>query len=157
MGAYAPEAVSDHIGVQPEEILAVAADVAVNLARFHNLHMSHFVGRDCLLILCPEHAKSIAVAGWSKADVQRWLYEHCVMSAEKLRRLRRPVDPASVVKTAGGEMVRRFKRPDGMKIIIAGGPGKHSAFVNSGHSKRVFTRKIELPRAWPELVERYRE
>jgi hypothetical protein len=157
MGGYAPEAVSDHIGVQPEEILAVAVDVIVNLSRFHNRHTSHFIGRDCLLILCPEHAKSIATAGWSKADVQRWLVEHSVMPAEKLRRYRRPIDPASVVPTPEGEMVRRFTRADGMKIIVAGGPGKHSAFVNSGHTKRIFTKKIVLPRDWAALVEQYRE
>jgi hypothetical protein len=142
MGAYGPETISDHIGVQPEEIMEVAADVAMNLARFHNLMMSHFVARDCLLILAPEHAKSIAAGGWSKADVQRWMIEHCVMPAQKLRRLRRPIDPASVVRTAEGEMVRRFVRPDAMKVIVAGGPGKHSAFVNSGHSKRISRGKL---------------
>ncbi|EHR52201.1 hypothetical protein SacmaDRAFT_4005 [Saccharomonospora marina XMU15] len=38
------------------------------------------------LVLSVEHAQQLADAGFSKADVQRWLYEHCVRSHADLER-----------------------------------------------------------------------
>jgi hypothetical protein len=38
------------------------------------------------LVLSVEHAEQFAAAGFGKADVQRWLYEHCVRSHEDLER-----------------------------------------------------------------------
>ncbi|PXY20799.1 hypothetical protein [Prauserella muralis] len=38
------------------------------------------------LVLSVEHAQQLAAAGFGKADVQRWLYEHCVRSHADLER-----------------------------------------------------------------------
>lgn len=38
------------------------------------------------LVLCPEHAQMLAGAGFSKADVQAWLLEHCGSAPADLRR-----------------------------------------------------------------------
>ena len=76
---------------------------------------------------------------------------------QKLERLGRHLEPSKLVESAQGQMVPVCLRPDGIKIIVAGGPGKHSAYINSGHSKRILTQKIILPRNWDKLVEQYKE
>ncbi len=157
MGAYSPEHVSDHVGIEPEEILAVAADAISGITRFHLLTMDQMVSRDSILLLCPEHARSIADAGWTKKDIQKFVFDHSQMPYKTLKVLRRRLDPSKLIDAPGGQMVPMFLRPESLRIIVAGGPGKHSAYINSGHSKRVLTRKIVFPGNWEKLVERYRE
>ena len=157
LGAYAPENVSDHVGIKPQEILAVAADVVAKLTRFHLLAMDHIISRDTLLVLGPEHAKSIADAGWSKADVRKFIFDRASIAYDTLKSLRRQIDASLLIDAPEGKRVPMFARPDCLKIVVAGGPGKHSAYINSGHSKRVITRKIVFPRDWEGLLKRYRE
>jgi hypothetical protein len=157
LGAFAPEHVSDHVGIAPEEILAVVADNAAKITRFHVPMMDHIIPRDTFLVLGPEHAQSIAKAGWSKRDVQQFVFERAVIPYETLTALRRHIDPTKLVDTPKGKGVPMFARPDCLKVIVVGGPGKHSAYINSGHTKRVFTKKVVLPKDWASLVDRYRE
>jgi hypothetical protein len=157
IGAYSPEHVSDHVGVGPEEILCVAADVISRLTRFHIPTMDPIISRDSVLILCPEHAEGIAKAGWTKRDVQKFLFDHARIPYERLKGLRRQLDPSKLVESPEGKTVPLCLNPEGFKIIVAGGPGKHSAYINSGHSKRIVTKKIMFPRDWDKLVEQYRE
>ncbi len=157
IGAFTPEQVSDHVGIRPEEILAVAASVVSTLTRFHLLDMDHIIARESVLLLSPEHAASISNAGWSKADAQRYLYENCRLPYERLRQLGRHAASSSLIRTDEGLAVPMFSRPDALKLVVAGGPGKHSAYVNTGHSKRIFTKKIVLPKSWAKLLEEYGE
>ena len=157
LGAYAPENVSDHVGITPGEILAVASDVVSKLSRFHLRSMDHIIARDTLLVLGPEHAQSIAAAGWSKKDVQQFVFDHASIPYETLKSLRRQIDETKLINTPGGRRVPLFANPGCLKIVVAGGPGKHSAYINSGHTKRVITRKIAFPRDWAGLVDRFGE
>ena len=157
LGAYAPENVSDHVGITPGEILTVASDVVSKLSRFHLRSMDHIIPRDTLLVLGPEHAQSIAAAGWSKKDVQQFVFDHASIPYERLKSLRRQIDETKLINTPGGRRVPLFANPGCLKIVVAGGPGKHSAYINSGHTKRVITRKIAFPRNWAGLVDRFGE
>ncbi len=157
LGAFSPEIISDHVGIKAEEILAVAADVAARLTRFHVPMMGHIIERDTLLILCPEHAKSIADAGWSKTDLRRFVFARAVIAYDRLQALGRHIDASKLVDIDGKPGVPMFARPECLKIVVAGGPGKHSAYVNSGHTKRLITRKIAFPHNWEMLLAQYRE
>ena len=157
IGAYSPEHVSDHVGVDPKEILTVAADVITRLTRFHTLTTNPFLPRDSILILCPEHAESIAKAGWTKNDAQKYLLNNSRIPWSKLKSLRREVDPSKLVDSSEGPMVPMFLSSEKIKIIVAGGPGKHSAYINTGQSKRIITKKIVFPKYWDNLVEQYKE
>jgi len=157
IGAYSPEQVSDHVGVTPQEILTVAADVITRLTRFHLLPVGPIIPRDSVLVLCPEHAESIAKAGWTKRDVQKFLFDNSKMPYEKLKLLRRQVEPSEISSSPEGQMVPMFLSPEKIKIIVAGGSGKHSAYMNTGHSKRIITKKIILPKNWNQLLDRYKE
>jgi hypothetical protein len=158
IGAYSPEQVSDHVGIEPEEILTVAADVISKITRFHLLTVGPLISCDSVLVLCPEHADSIAKRGWTKRDVQQFLFEKSKIPHETLALLRRRVEPFQISSSSDERpMVPMFLTPEKIKIIVAGGPGKHSAYMNTGHTKRIITKKILLPRRWNELLDRYRE
>lgn len=155
LGAYAPEHVSDHVGTTPEGILTVVADNVAKLTRLHVPMIDHFLVRDTFLVLGPEHAKTIAAAGWSKAGIQRWVWERATIPHATLVALGRRVEPSRLVDRPDGKHVPMFARPESMKVIVVGGPGKHSAYINSGHTKRAFTKRVVLPKRWAELVKRY--
>ncbi len=92
IGAYSPEQVSDHVGIEPEEILTVAADVISKITRFHLLTVGALISCDSVLVLCPEHAGSIAKRGWTKRDVQQFLFEKSRIPHETLALLRRRIE-----------------------------------------------------------------
>ncbi|MGY1842701.1 hypothetical protein [Modestobacter sp. SYSU DS0875] len=59
-----------------EDVEALLRDFADTLARTGAyLGMKHSTGG---LVLGPEHAQVLAAAGYSRADVQQWLFEHAV-------------------------------------------------------------------------------
>jgi hypothetical protein len=63
---------------------------------------------DTLLVIGPEHAKTIAADGWSKSDVRQFVWERA-----------RLTDGAP-----------KFREPASLKIIVAGGTaGRFSAWV----------------------------
>jgi hypothetical protein len=158
IGSYAPEHVSDHVGIEPEEILAVAADVISRITRFHLLTVEPISSCDSVLVLCPEHAASVARRGWARQDVQRFLFENSKIPLEKLALLRRDVDSFRLAVPPGKTpMVPMFSSPEKIKIIVAGGPGKHSAYMHTGHTRRIITKKIIFPPKWRELLDRYAE
>jgi hypothetical protein len=115
------------------------------------------ISSDSILVLCPEHAESISKAGWTKKKVQQFLFENSNIPYEKLKLLRRQVEPSQIRSSPKGPVVPLFLSPEKIKVIVAGGSGKHSAYVNSGHSKRVITRKIIFPSNWNKLLDRYKE
>ena len=158
IGAFSPEHVSDHVGIDPKEILIVAADVISKITRFHLLVVGPITQHDSVLVLCPEHADSIGRAGWTKKDVQQFLLENSKIPYEKLKNLRREAEPSQFVGSSSeGPMVPMFSSPPKIKIIVSGGPGKHSAYMNTGHSKRIITKKVIFPTNWNELLDQYKE
>ncbi|MGE5289240.1 MAG: hypothetical protein ACM3ML_18995 [Micromonosporaceae bacterium] len=64
----------------PEQILW---DFADTISRTGSLI---FRDTSCGVVFCPEHAQMLAGAGYSKADVQNWLIEHCGRTRADLRR-----------------------------------------------------------------------
>ncbi len=132
LAADAPLGVYDHQSRTPEDLLAT---IAASMAVVSHHKATHW--GDTLLVLSPEHAKTIGDAGWKKVDVRRWLYE----------RLQRPVrellpgrdggeglpehvlakfrDPASDTTP-----IPKFRAPDNIKLLVAGGTaGRFSAIV----------------------------
>jgi hypothetical protein len=151
LAADAPLGVYDHQSRTPEDLLAT---IAGSLAVVSHHKATHW--GDTLLVLGPEHAATIGGAGWSKADVRRFLWE----------RLRRPVRdllpgrdggeglPAHVLaKYAHPEteetLVPKFRSPENIKIVVAGGTaGRFSAIVPGwtfARSSRLVVKPIRIP------------
>jgi hypothetical protein len=113
----------------------LCATIAASMAVLEHHKMTHW--GDTLLVLSPEHATIIADDGWSKADVRRFLFE----------RLQRPVCelipgnnggdglPEHVLRKFADPqhdhtLIPKFRAPEHIKIIVAGGSaGRFSAVV----------------------------
>ena len=132
LAADAPLGVYDHRSRTASDLLST---VAASMAVIMNHKMTHW--GDTLLVLGPEHARTVAGDGWSKAEVRRFLFE----------RLQRPVRDL-VPGRDGGEglpdhvlrkfahperdetLVPKFRAPEHIKIVVAGGTaGRFSAIV----------------------------
>ncbi len=151
LAADAPLGVYDHQSRTPEDLLAT---IAASLAVVCHHKATHW--GDTLLVLSPEHAATIGGAGWSKDDVRRFLWE----------RLRRPVRellpgrdggeglPAHVLARyphpeTEATLVPKFREPDNIKIVVAGGSaGRFSAIVPGWtfpKSSRLVIKRIQIP------------
>jgi hypothetical protein len=106
LAAEAPQIVADTQSRRAE-------DIAITLARSGEVIASYKLGGlgDTMLVLGPEHVRTIAGDGWSKADVRRFVWERTQASVE-------------------GTRVAKFRQPDNIKIIVAGGTaGRFSAWI----------------------------
>jgi hypothetical protein len=107
-----------------------ARDVLTTIARNGESLASHAIGElgDTLLVIGPEHARTIAGDGWSKADVRTFLFEH--MHAEP-----------------DGARIPKLRGPDALHLVVAGGTaGRFSAWLPGwpfrGSPSRLVIRKI---------------
>jgi hypothetical protein len=112
----------------PKGILGVVATVAAQFGA-NNAPISQ---AELFIVLCPEHAATIAAAGWSRADVQSYLFERARLPAAAMRALYRPplwspwmhaVDDEGWLPVTG--------HPDNYRVLVAGGAGKHSCVIHS--------------------------
>ena len=132
LAADAPLGVYDHRSRAAPDLLAT---IAGSMAVIMNHKMTHW--GDTLLVIGPEHARTLAADGWGKAEVRRFLFE----------RLQRPVREL-VPGRDGGEglpehvlrkfahperdetRVPKFRAPEHIKIVVAGGTaGRFSVIV----------------------------
>ena len=95
-----------------------------------------------LLAVCPEHAALLADDGWTRERVQAYLFEHARYPAGRLSpELRRAIAvrtvPEGEVPDAAHErydddvMLPIADAPETIHIVVAGGAGKHSAWMPS--------------------------
>src|SRR5213596_3265506 len=132
LAADGPLGVYDHQSRTPEDLLAT---LAASLAVVSHHKMTHW--GDTLVALSPEHAKIFGDAGWKKADVRRWLHERLRWPVRELlpgvdggeglpeHVLAKFADPARETT-----MIPKFRSPDNIKIVVAGGTaGRFSAIV----------------------------
>jgi len=101
---------------------------------------------DTVLVLSPEHAGTIAKDGWSKQDVRQFLYET----------IKRPAEELAPGKDGGGGLseallrsprmqgvavdgwVRKFRSPDSILIVVAGGTAGRISVVIPGWASGEF-------------------
>ncbi len=125
---------------RPGRILDKAASAAASLGA-NNACISQ---GEVFVVLCPEHAATIAGAGWDRRDVQSYLFEASRLPAGRLRaafdlRAWRPwmheVDDAARLPIT--------EHPDNFRVLVAGGPGKHSSVIPSWGMTRSVTMALE--------------
>src|SRR5205807_3777695 len=97
---------------------------------------------EVFVALCPEHAATIAADGWTRRDVQSYLFERTRLPAGVLRdafslRRWRPWMEA----VADDALVPLTDDPDNFRVLVVGGAGKHSSVLPSWG----MTKSVTLP------------
>ncbi len=154
-GVDAPSAVTVHAGEnphnfhdmesdEPSRILDKAASVMATLG-CNNAPISQ---GEFFVVLCPEHAATAAAHGWSRDDVASYLFQRARLPQRVLRAqfdrlawapwLRGVGDPDALLPVTA--------HPDNIRVLVAGGPGKHSCVIPSWGMTRSVTMPIEYPR-----------
>jgi len=142
-GGEPPHNVNDHVSTTAGGILATVADTAVSLGSNVGWYFSQ---SQLLIVLGPEHAKTIAGDGLSRADVQRFVFEHARLPLRtlKLGGMWGIHDwPHWMHAVTDDEaLLPQVPSPEDVMVIVAGGPGKHSSVVPNCTFSRAVSRPI---------------
>jgi hypothetical protein len=115
-----------------------ARGIAESLANMGPGNMS------CLVII-PSHAKILSSEGWTKKKVKEFVMQNAASPFSMLQSGQSAPKQPATVDTSG------------LMIVVAGGPGAWMGLIRSvGFGNEFITRKIELPRNWDKLVEKYK-
>jgi hypothetical protein len=137
-----PHNINDHVCTSAETTLTVVADTMTTIG--HN-NAGSVIRGDVLVAFGPEHAHTIASGGLSKADVQRFLFEHARnrVGTLKLRAMYKAGNWPDWVDVDDDEArCPIVGRPEDIHVVVTGGPGKHSAFIPTFGTSKSVTRRI---------------
>ncbi|HEV8437596.1 MAG TPA: hypothetical protein VGT40_05840 [Methylomirabilota bacterium] len=142
-GGEPPHNVNDHVSTTAAGILNNVSDVAATLGSNVGWYFSQ---SQLLVVLGPEHAATIAADGFSRADVQRFVFEHARLPLARLRLGGMwgmhdwPLWMQKV--TDDSARLPLVPTPDDVLVMVAGGSGKHSAVVPNCTFSRAASRLI---------------
>jgi len=116
------------------------------------------------LIFTPTHAKNMAREGWTKEDIKEFICEFARMPGSRINRMP-PIGTANPgpygrrISIRDTDTVPTVRDPRFIRIIVAGGPGAFIAHAVGGGATPGMkqTQKIEFPKDWDKLVEKYRD
>jgi hypothetical protein len=145
IGAEPPHNVNDHQSITG---LGTLQMIAGTMATTGNNDCYNLTPQP-LVILGPEHAKTIAEDGYTRADVQKFLFENARVplgkfSAENADRRFRITFKDQFANAGPDALVPIFQRPEDLLIAVIGGPGKHSAVVPTFGTTQAVTRPLRL-------------
>jgi hypothetical protein len=104
------------------------------------------VDSEFFVVLCPEHAALAAGEGWSRQDAQRYLYQRARMRLGLRRAHFEQAGETGWIRSLEDpdELVPMTADPDDIRVMVAGGPGKHSCVIPSwGTISRSVTVPVE--------------
>ena len=143
LAAEGPHNVNDHGSTSAEGLLLALAGTAATTGN-NNIY---YAGGQPLVALGPEHARTIADSGWSKQESKRAFWERARVpirrfNPENLVRFA-AIDPARFQDAPPDREVELCATPDELIVIVAGGPGKHSAIMPTFGATRSVTARID--------------
>jgi hypothetical protein len=106
-------------------------------------------GAQMVLVLCPEHAADIAKSGFSKVDIREFVYQNARMPISRLKDIAHYGNrnwPRWIDETNQDTLVPIVRSADDIVIVVAGGDGRHSAWLAGWGVTRVVTEEISTPR-----------
>jgi hypothetical protein len=129
MGAEGPHHVNDHVSVDAVGVLSTVASMITVLGS----NPTWLTGSQTVVVLGPEHAASVAKSGFTRRDVQCWLYENARLPLAQLKRggmWGMQIWPKwKDAVTDDSALICPLDSPDSFKIMVAGGPGRNSAVI----------------------------
>lgn len=106
-------------------------------------------GGDQFLVLGPEHARLLADAGLSRADVQQYLFENARVDATRVGAEK--LEEASswggyrLLLEAWGYRMAIARAPEDIRVLVAGGAGRHSVWMPTFGA--TWSQTVRLPRS----------
>ncbi len=136
----APHNVHDMEATRPAPILEKVASAMTSLGQ-NNAPIS---SGEYFVMLCPEHAAACAAAGWTRRDVALFVHQRAVMRVGDLREAFAARAWAPWQHALGDhELMSITEHPDNIKVMVVGGPGKHSSVIPSWGMTRSVTVPVE--------------
>lgn len=97
------------------------------------------------VVLCPEHAALAASAGWTRRDVQLYLHHRAQLRVGDRRSHFGQSGQGWTQALRDDEMMPMTVEPDDIRVLVAGGPGKHSCVIPAwGSISRSVTAPVEV-------------
>lgn len=144
-GSEAPHNINNQMVDNPFDLLTTIASMMANLGSNHPYLMG-----ESFVVLCPEHAQVCADGRFRKSDVKQFLFDTARNEHRRLKMggiygadtSKYNTWPHWIDRKRDDVMVPICRRPEDIAVIVAGGPGRHSAYL-PGWSSRSAIRKIE--------------
>jgi hypothetical protein len=142
-GGEGPHNVNDHVSTTAAGILTNIADTAVSLGSNVGWYFSQ---AQLMVVLGPEHARTIAEDGFTRADVQQYVYENArqPLSLMRLGGMYGMQDWPAWMNAISDPDARLPRVPSSQDVfvVVAGGSGKHSSVVPNCTFSRAVSRPI---------------
>src|SRR5271169_41721 len=128
----APHGVSEHTARTPQQVLK---SISYALATVWTYRLC--LGSEAVVILCPEHARTIHRAGWSKQQAREFLFENTGVPVRAYENApdaegSQLVSRYKEVLIDGERCYQKFRAQEAIRIVVAGGTaGKFSAVIGS--------------------------
>jgi hypothetical protein len=119
----------------------VEAIKTVGVANYYQIG----AGAQLTLIVCPEHAAEMDAAGLSKSDVRESIYQQARMPMRRLKGIAHYGNrnwPAWIDESDPDALVPVACCADDVVVVVAGGDGRHSAWLAGWGVTRVVTQEI---------------
>ena len=142
-GGEAPHNVNDHVSTTAAGILNNVSDTAATLGSNVGWYFSQ---SQLLVALGPEHAATVAGDGFTRADVQRFVFEHARLPLGRLKLGGMwgihdwPLWMQKVTDEA--QPLPQVPSADDVLVVVGGGPGKHSSVVPNCCFSRAVSRVV---------------
>jgi hypothetical protein len=142
MGAEGPHHVNDHVSTDAVGVLTTIGSMMTVLGS----NPAWLTNSQTIVVLGPEHAATVANSGFSRRDVQHWLYENARMPLSKYKsggmwgmhiwpKWRQEI-------TDDDALICPLDSPDNFHVMVAGGPGRNSAVIPGDGMTRISTVSI---------------
>ncbi|MCU1375070.1 MAG: hypothetical protein JWO68_2356 [Actinomycetia bacterium] len=151
-GVNAPSAVTVHCGEGPHNVhdAEAAGDPALILDKIASAMTSLGMNNapisqaEFFIILGPEHAASLAQRAMTRKDVSSYLFDHARIPHHVFKRHFEERAWTQWMKiVADDHLLPMTAEPDNIRVVVAGGPGKHSLVVPSWGMTRSVTLPVE--------------
>ncbi len=150
VGCEAPHNVQDHESTLGARHLNIVAD-SMRVLGHNGWALSG--GNPIVVVLPPEAAALLAGEGWSRLDVQYFLYHRACRPVRELEagglwQQRDWPIWMNALALDRDALVPPTRRPDEIIVLVAGGPGKHSVVLPGFGASQAVTKPVRQAAEW---------
>ena len=143
VAAEPPHNVNDHESHTGVGILTTIAGT-ISITGANNTYYKS----EPVILLCPEHAATIAGDGYSKRQAKEFLFQHGRLplsrfSKENIERRFRGKRADKFANAPLDTPVTMVEEPDDFIVVVMGGAGKHSAYIPTFGNTHAVTRPLK--------------